>query len=42
MPAAVTGLAFMRRLVALAEGGDVVSFESEEVEARVLRAKKLP
>ena len=42
VPPAATGLAFMRRLVALAEeGGDVLVFEGEDVEARVLRAKKL-
>src|SRR5437764_6020895 len=42
VPAAATGLAFMRRLVALAEeGGDVLVFESEDVEACVHRAKTI-
>jgi hypothetical protein len=41
--AAAAGLAFMRRLVALAEqAGDELVFESEEGEAQVLRAQRAP
>jgi hypothetical protein len=41
--AAAAGLAFMRRLVALAEAaGDGLTFEGEEVEAQVLRARRPP
>jgi hypothetical protein len=41
--AAAAGLAFMRRLVALAEqAGDELVFESEEGEAQVLRARRPP
>jgi hypothetical protein len=41
VPAAATGLAFMRRLAALAEqGGEVLEFEGDAVEARVLRARR--
>ena len=39
VPAAASGLAFMRRLVALVEqSGEVLTFEGDEVEARILRA----
>jgi hypothetical protein len=39
---AAAGLAFMRRLVALAEGqGEELSFEGEDAEARVLRLRRL-
>ena len=40
---ASAGLAFMRRLVSLAEQcGDVLTFEDDEVEARVVRAGRVP
>ena len=43
VPAAASGLAFMRRLVALVEqSGEVLTFEGDEVEARVLRAEQPP
>jgi hypothetical protein len=43
VPAAATGLAYMRGLVDLAEqAGEELTFEGEEVEARVLRLKAVP
>jgi hypothetical protein len=39
---AAAGLAFMRRLVATAEGGEELVFEGEDVEARVLRVGRPP
>jgi hypothetical protein len=41
--AAAVGLAFMRRLVALAErAGDALVFEGDDVEAQILRARQPP
>jgi DNA replication ATP-dependent helicase Dna2 len=43
VPAAAAGLAYMRRLVALAEeAGEELVFEGEEAEARVLRLQTVP